>query len=202
VTEVVLATRSVGKLRELAPMLRAAGYEPRGLDEVGVAVSVAEDTIEVFESFAENARAKARYFAARCGGRDVLAEDSGLVVPALGGAPGVRSRRWSGSDLSGEALDAANNAMLVSRLAAVEDRRAWYECAAVWVRGTREWCVSGRCEGRIVRDPRGGGGFGYDPWFFSDDLGMTFGEATAEAKAGVSHRGRAIRELLAVVAGR
>ena len=203
-SEVVLATRSAGKLRELGPMLRAAGYTPRLLGDVGVEPDPAEDAIEVFGTFEENARAKAAYFWARCGGRAVLAEDSGIVVPALGGAPGVWSKRFSGRvDLTGEAQDAANNAELLRRLSGATDRRAHYESWAVWQETRGVWVAAGRCAGRILDAPEGTGGFGYDPLFWSEDLGMGFGVAFAEAKDAVSHRGRAVRALMAqVVTGR
>lgn len=197
----MLATRSAGKLRELEPMLRAAGYVPRLLGDVGVAPSPAEDGIEVFDTFVANAQAKAAYFWARGGGRAVLAEDSGIVVPSLGGAPGVWSKRFSGrTDLAGEALDAANNAELLRRLAGVSDRRAYYESWAVWQDDAGVVTEMGRCSGRILEHAVGDGGFGYDPIVWSDDLGCGFGEASPEAKAAVSHRGRAMRALLARLA--
>lgn len=199
-SEVVLATRSAGKLRELGPMLRAAGFTPRLLGDVGVGPDPAEETIEVHATFEENARAKAAYFWARCGGRAVLAEDSGIVVAALGGAPGVWSRRFSGrADLEGEAQDAANNAELLRRLRGVADRSAHYESWAVWQDAGGVLVAAGRCTGRILEAPEGTGGFGYDPLFFSDDLGMGFGLASREAKDAVSHRGRAVQALLAQV---
>jgi XTP/dITP diphosphohydrolase len=196
-TVVVLASRSPGKLRELAPMLRAAGYDPRTLDEVGVAAEPNEDAVETGATFEENALAKARYFFARAGGVPVLADDSGLVVDALGGAPGVRSRRWSGrTDLAGEALDRANNARLVEALAGVTDRGAAYVCVAVWCDGVGTVAARGETRGRITAEPRGTGGFGYDPYFWSDEVGGTFADVSPEAKEAVSHRGRAVRALL------
>ena len=197
----MLATRSAGKLRELGPMLRAAGFEPRLLGDVGVEPTAAEDGIEVFDTFAANAQAKASYFRARCGGRAVLAEDSGIVVAALGGAPGVWSKRFSGREgLGGDALDAANNTELLRRLAGVSDRRAHYESWAVWQDDAGEVIERGTCDGRILEHPVGDGGFGYDPIFWSEDLGCGFGEASPGAKEAVSHRGRAIRALLARLA--
>lgn len=195
--EVVLATRSAGKLRELGPMLRAAGFEPRLLSDVGVEPTAAEDGIEVFDTFEANARAKASYFWARCGGRAVLAEDSGLVVPSLGGAPGVWSKRFSGAaGLVGEALDAANTTELLRRMVGASDRAAHYVSCAVWHDEVGVVMAAGTCRGRILERPVGDGGFGYDPIFWSDDLGCGFGEAVLEAKAGVSHRGRAFGALL------
>lgn len=193
---VVLATRSGGKLAELRALFAAGGYGVAALDAVGLDEVPEEDAIEAHATFEANARAKARWFAARLPGRAIVAEDSGLEVEALGGAPGVHSKRWSGSSLSGAALDAENNAALARALEGRSDRRARYVCAAVCVWGAREWTARGTSEGRILEAPRGAGGFGYDPWFFSEELGKTFAEATREEKARVSHRGRAIRALL------
>jgi XTP/dITP diphosphohydrolase len=200
---VVLATRSAGKLAELTPLVVAAGLEAVTLGALGIAEDPAEEEVEAFATFEENARAKARWFARRVGRRDVavVAEDSGLEVAALGGTPGVRSKRWTGSALRGSALDAANNAALVRALSGEADRRARYVCVAVCVHGDAEWSARGETAGRILEAPRGSGGFGYDPYFLSDDLGVTFAEATREEKARVSHRGRAVRALLAVCGG-
>lgn len=195
--EVVLATRNAGKIRELTPMLRAAGYEPVTLDSLRLEEQAAEEAIEAFDTFEENAVAKARWFVDRAAGRSVLADDSGLSVNALAGAPGVRSKRWAtraGSD--GLDQDAANNARLVRELASHRDRSAKYVCVAAiaWPRGI----VSGRgeCRGTIIEHPRGTSGFGYDPYFLSEELGVTFGEATISDKAAVSHRARAVRATL------
>jgi XTP/dITP diphosphohydrolase len=195
---VVLATRSTGKLRELTPLFTAAGFEVVTLDALGIAEDPAEEDVEAFETFEENARAKALWFAARIAPTiTVVAEDSGLEVMALGGAPGVRSKRWTGAALSGAALDADNNAALVRALADVADRRARYVCVAICVRGGEEWSARGETAGAILAAPRGSGGFGYDPFFLSDELGVTFAEASRDEKARVSHRGRAVRALLA-----
>ena len=200
----VLATRSAGKLRELTPLFTAAGYEVLTLEALGIAEDPAEDDVEAFATFEENARAKAQWFAARIAPRAVavVAEDSGLEVMALGGAPGVRSKRWTGSALRGAALDADNNAALVRALAGIADRRARYVCVAVCVRGAVEWSARGETAGAIVDAPHGSGGFGYDPHFVSDELGVTFAESSREEKARVSHRGRAVRALLALLAPR
>lgn len=198
--EIVLATRSAGKLRELVALVRAAGLEPRTLDELGVAETGDEDSIECFDTFEENATAKARWFSARCGGRPVLADDSGLCVDALGGAPGVRSKRWAGEPgLWGRALDDANNAKLLHALATVNHRAARYVCVVVLSGADGERTVRAECHGTIVPVARGRGGFGYDPYFLSDELGMTFGEADAVTKERVSHRGRAVRAMLAML---
>lgn len=199
---ILLATRSTGKLKELRPLFGAAGFDVVSLAEAGIAESALEDRVEEFETFEENALAKARYFHGLIGGT-VVADDSGLVVEALGGAPGVRSKRWSGDlDLEGVALDEANNAKLLSLLRGVSERRAKYVCAAALVDGSGELVRVGETSGEIVDERRGEGGFGYDPYFLSDELGMTFGEASRESKEAVSHRGRAFRALLGVVSER
>ena len=193
----VLATRSAGKLRELRPLFAARGLPVVDLEEAGIPESSDEDALEAYESFEENALAKGRYFH-RLTGRPVVADDSGIVVAALGGAPGVRSKRWSGRpDLAGQALDDANNALLMTRLAGVTDRAAHYVAVAVYVDDAREVVRRGEVHGRVVAAaPRGASGFGYDPFFISDELGKTFGEASAAEKARVSHRARAFTALL------
>ena len=198
----VLATRNRGKLGELRALFTGAGIRVIDLDDAGLAESPDEDALEAFDTFEENALAKARWFAGRAGGLTVVADDSGLEVAALGGAPGVRSKRWSGrSDLSGPALDAANNALLLERMQGVEDRRARFVCAAACVAGAREVVVRGEIAGRILERGAGAHGFGYDPLFFATELGVTLGEATMAEKERVSHRGRAFAALLARVAG-
>jgi XTP/dITP diphosphohydrolase len=193
---VLLATRSAGKLRELQPLLLARGIGIIALDDAGIAESDAEDTLEVYATFEENALAKARYFA-RVSGRPTLADDSGLVVDALGGQPGVMSKRWSGRlDLTGQALDDENNRLLLEALRGKPDRRAHYVCAAAYADGVREFVVRGEVHGRMLESARGVGGFGYDPYFLSDELGKSFGEATRDEKATVSHRARAFAALL------
>lgn len=161
-----------------------------------------EDALEAFDTFEENARAKARWFSAKLPGAVVVADDSGLEVDALSGAPGVRSKRWSGSEASGAALEAANNVHLLAQLAAATIRTAACVSVVVCTDGVREWCARGECRGRILTAPSGAGGFGYDPLFWSDDLRCTFGDASREAKARVSHRGRAFRALLECLASR
>ncbi|MFI5232651.1 MAG: non-canonical purine NTP pyrophosphatase [Gemmatimonadales bacterium] len=200
----LLATRSAGKLRELGPMLRAAGFAPLTLDELGIAAEPDEDSVEAFETFEENAMAKARYYFGRArqfGARApavVLADDSGLEVRALGGAPGVRSKRYSGAALEGQALDDANNAKLMAALRGVSDRRAGYVCVAAIKTEGGEWHARGECGGGMLEAPRGSDGFGYDAYFFSEELKKTFGEATREEKEAVSHRARAVAAVLAV----
>lgn len=159
-----------------------------------------EDDLESGTTYAENAVLKARYFAERARGEvATVADDSGLEVDVLDGAPGVHSARWAGANATDANQDARNNAKLMAALQGVpEDRRtARYRCVVAFldrVNGTPE-IVEATCEGRIVLAPQGAGGFGYDPYFFSPELGLTFGEASLPAKDRVSHRGRAFRAL-------
>jgi XTP/dITP diphosphohydrolase len=197
VSRVVVATRSAHKLAEIRALLarHAPGVTAVDLDEAGVAASPEEEGIEGYDSFRENALAKARYFAARTA-EPVLADDSGLCVDALGGGPGVRSKRFSGrSDLSGAALDRANNELLLERLAGVpaSRRSAHYVCAvALVLPGGEVHTFEGRCEGVILDEPRGDGGFGYDPLFLVAGEDATFGELPPDRKNGLSHRARAV----------
>ena len=201
----LIATRSEGKLRELRPLLEAHGWTACTLAMLGVPEAPEEDGLEAFDTFEANAVAKARHFAALTGW-PVLADDSGLAVDALDGRPGVHSKRWSGrSDLSGTALDAENNAFLQRALedAAARgrgERSARYVCVMAAVRGGEVSHARGETSGVLLHAPRGSGGFGYDPYFLSDALGRTFAEVPREAKAAVSHRGRALRQLLVQIA--
>ncbi len=208
IRRVLVATRNAGKLRELRPMLEAAGYEPFDLAVAGIAERPEEEGVECHATFEENALAKARYFAALHPGVAVLADDAGLAVDALDGAPGVHSRRWAA--LAGEGgpdTDAANNARLLRQLEGASTRAARFVCAAAWVEGVagadggRELVRRGEAAGEILESPRGEGGFGYDPFFFSAELGMSFAEATVARKATVSHRARAVAAVLDAVAG-
>jgi len=203
----LLATRSADKVREIRRILAAAGLalEIESLDEAHVHWSSAEERIEEHDSFLANARAKAEYFA-RLTGRPTVADDSGIEVTALGGAPGVRSKRFSPESgrLTGKELDAANNAELLRRLlgAAEARRRACYVCVAVLLRtpSAAPEAFTGRSWGRILEEPRGAGGFGYDPLFLHEGLGKSFGEAAPEEKDAVSHRGDAFRQVAAALA--
>ena len=196
VEPLLIATRSAGKLRELRELFARAGLDVVDLTEAGVAPSAVEDDLEVADTFEDNARAKARYFA-ELTRRAVIADDSGLEVAALGGRPGVRSKRWSGrTDLAGLPLDAANNARLIDELRGLTNRDARYVCVAALVDHGAERTFRGATEGVILEEPRGTEGFGYDPYFFSSELGKTFGEASLVEKEGVSHRGRAFRALI------
>jgi XTP/dITP diphosphohydrolase len=194
---VLLATRSDGKLRELRPMFEAARIEITDLERACVVETIAEDDLEPYQTFEENALAKARYFH-RLTSLPTVADDSGICVVALNAEPGVLSKRWSGRpDLSGQALDDENNRLLLERLWSVADRRAFYVCVAAYVDGARELVCRGEVHGEILDSPRGGNGFGYDPYFFSNELGRTFGEASLNEKERVSHRGRAFSSLVA-----
>jgi XTP/dITP diphosphohydrolase len=199
---VLVATRSAGKLGELLELLAGTGMEPIDLRQAGIVETAHEEAIECFERFEENALAKARHFYG-ISGIPTFADDSGLAVDALGGRPGVRSKRYSGrSDLTGAALDGANNARLQEELAPHADRRARYICAAAYVDDERELVVRGETRGLILAVPRGDGGFGYDPYFESEELGRTFAEVDRVEKGRVSHRGRAFRALLDAVLAR
>ena len=177
-----------------------AGIPVLDLEQARIGERPDEEDIEVHDTFEANALAKARYYSGRSGGRPVVADDSGLEVVALGGEPGVRSKRWSGRrDLEGEALDAANNALLLARLSGHADWRARFVCAAAWCAGDRSYVAHGEVPGTIVARGVGREGFGYDPHFHATELGRTLGEAGVVEKQRVSHRGRAVRALLDVL---
>jgi XTP/dITP diphosphohydrolase len=197
-TALLVATRSEAKLREIRPMFAAQGLTLVSFDELEIEESDEEAELELYATFEENALAKARYFYEVSGGIPTVADDSGLEVAALGGRPGVRSKRWSGrDDLKGFELDAENNRALLASLDGVADTAARYVCVAAYVAVGDELTARGETSGSIVRAARGTGGFGYDAYFLSSELGRTFGESTAAEKERVSHRGRAFRELLA-----
>lgn len=192
----LIATRNLGKQREIKTILRDVGYRIVFPDEVGLSERSEEANIEIAETFEGNARSKAEYFARRSG-LATAAEDSGLEVFALGGLPGVRSRRFAMATAPPPEQDAANNAELLRRMAGLprEKRRARYRCVVSFVRkpGAIPLSFEGSCTGVIMEAPRGAEGFGYDPLFWSDDLKASFGEAMPEDKDAVSHRGRAFR---------
>jgi XTP/dITP diphosphohydrolase len=197
-TALLIATRSEGKLREIRPIFAAAGLTLVSLDDLEIEESDEEAELEPFATFEQNALSKARYFYEVSGGIPTVADDSGLEVAALGGQPGVRSKRWSGRhDLTGVELDAENNRTLLTSLDGMADTSARYVCVAAYVAVGLELTARGETSGSIVRTPRGSGGFGYDPYFLSPELGRTFGESTQSEKERVSHRGRAFRELVA-----
>jgi XTP/dITP diphosphohydrolase len=206
-SRVLLATRSEGKLRELHVILASENFELVDPRLLGLPETDAEDNLEAFDTFEENALAKARYFFELSGGLPTFGDDSGLTVDALGGEPGIYSKRWSGRvDLSGAALDRENNAKLVTRLD--EARRAdparytdtgRYVCVAAFKDSSGELLQRAEIEGRVLLEPRGSGGFGYDPYFDAPDLGGTFAEASLERTARESHRSRAFRALIAAL---
>ncbi len=187
----VLASNNFGKLKELKQML-GDRFDVRSMREMGVEADV-EETGETFE---ENALIKARALMEICNCA-TLADDSGLCVDQLGGRPGVHSARYCG--VHGD--DEANNQLLLKELSdKPAPHRAHYGAALALCRPGREpVIVYGRCEGEIIGEYRGTGGFGYDPLFLSDDLGVTFAEADPQAKNGVSHRARAIQKLIAAL---
>jgi XTP/dITP diphosphohydrolase len=197
--QIVVATRSPHKLRELRQLLDLDQIELVSMDELGIP----GDPVENGATFEANAAIKAR-FTARATGLPALADDSGLEVDALGGAPGVRTRRYAGE----QATDAENNARLLRELAGlpVERRGARYVCVLALARPEGEGprgglpltVRRGTCRGRIATEERGQGGFGYDPIFEPPGEpagGRTFGQWSAEAKNRISHRARAARRM-------
>ena len=209
--KLLVATRSPGKQREVRRLLTGSGIDVVFPDEAGVDRSQSEDRLELGDSFAANARAKAESFTKQTGlpvtciarevpGLPTVADDSGLEVFALGGEPGVRSRRWAGAEGTEKEVDAANNALLLSRLSGAPEskRRARYRCVLVLYRKPNGFpeTFEGACTGRVLESPAGTSGFGYDPLFWSDDLQKSFGEAIDEEKDAVSHRARAFGALL------
>lgn len=188
-SRLVLATRNAHKLGELQAILSSAGVDV----ELVALPDDAPDVVEDGLTFAANAVKKARS-AALATGLPSVADDSGLCVDALGGMPGVFSARWAGS----HGDDAANLRLVLDQVADVADahRGASFVCAAALVLPSgEERVVEGRLTGVLVREPRGSGGFGYDPAFLPDGHGRTTAEMSAEEKNAISHRGNAFREL-------
>jgi XTP/dITP diphosphohydrolase len=188
--QLVLASGNPGKIREIAALLAPLGIEVLPQSQFGVG-----EADEPHETFIENALAKARHAALHTG-LPALADDSGLCVHALGGAPGVHSARFAGDPRS----DERNNQRLLELLAGADDRRAHYCCVLVLVRhpGDPQPIVTeGEWHGEILRAPRGSGGFGYDPLFLDTAVGLTGAQMALEDKNRVSHRGRALRLLVA-----
>lgn len=188
--QLVLASGNPGKLRELAAILDDLGYELQPQSGFGVGT-----VAETGTTFVENAIIKARH-AAQYTGLAALADDSGLEVDALDGAPGVYSARFAGAD----ADDAANNALLVEKLATVpaSERSARYRAVIVLLRHAADpapLICEGSWEGMIQLTPAGNGGFGYDPYFFLPELGCTSAELSAAEKNRISHRGQALAAL-------
>ena len=191
---VAVASRNPGKLAELRRLLAGHSWELVGLDAAGFTGELEEPA----ETYAENAAAKALAVCAATGMAS-LADDSGIEVPGLGGWPGASSARWMGPDA--DDVDRLQGLLAQVERRCPGDRRARYVCVVTLARpATPPLSARGETTGVLVA-PRGSGGFGYDPCFLSDDLGITFGEATAAAKDGVSHRARALAALLARLDG-
>ena len=185
----VLASNNAGKLAEFAQLLAPLGFAIKSQRELDI-----PEAEEPFGTFVENALAKARH-ASQLSGLPALADDSGICVPALGGAPGVQSARYAGEPRS----DAANNAKLVHDIAAYDDKSAYYYCVLVMVRHAEDpqpIIADGVWHGQLIEQPRGQGGFGYDPHFLLPSLGKTAAELSAEEKNNLSHRGQALRALI------
>jgi XTP/dITP diphosphohydrolase len=192
--KLVLASGNPGKLREMRALLSPLGVEVIPQAELGIA-----GADEPHASFLENALAKARH-ASRASGLPALADDSGLCVDALGGAPGVHSAYFAGREGSRETRDARNNAKLLASLG--EQRDAHYRCVMALVRHADDpapLVAEGAWHGRIARAPRGANGFGYDPLFLVPELGLTAAELSEEEKNRRSHRGQAAARLLAAL---
>ena len=191
--KLVLASNNAKKLIELQALFAPLGIELMTQGSLGI-----PEAEEPFDTFAENALAKARH-AAKASGLPALADDSGLSVGALGGAPGVRSARYA-LDAGGEKSDAANNERLLRELAGVEDRRARFVCALVAVRSADDpepLIAMGRWMGEILASPDGEGGFGYDPLMHIPSLGRSVASLPAEVKNRHSHRALAAAQLIA-----
>lgn len=188
--ELLFATRNAHKVDEVRALLEGTGVTVRSLDDVDLDL----DPPETGLTFEDNALQKARFVHERTG-LPCVADDSGIEVDALGGAPGVHSRRFSP-----EATDEANNHLLLERLHGVTDRRARFRCVLALVAPGFERTAEGRCEGRIAEAARGAYGFGYDPIFLPDERpGRSMAELTMVEKNAISHRSRAFSQLPALV---
>jgi XTP/dITP diphosphohydrolase len=188
--ELVVATRNAGKLREIRRLLEAKGFVIHGMDSFPDAPEVDEDG----DTFAANALKKAQVIA-RFTDRPCLADDSGLVVDALQGRPGVHSARFAGAD----ADDRSNNRRLLSEMAQVPDsrRQAAFLCVmALCLPGAPPRLFEGRVEGRILKREQGAGGFGYDPLFWLPEHACTMAELSLDTKNRISHRGQALRRVV------
>lgn len=191
--KLLVATGNAGKLREIRQMLSAIGIDVVGLDNLNNPPEVVEDG----DSFTANARKKATKIA-RFANCLTLADDSGLVVPALGGAPGIYSARYAGVD----ATDASNNQKLLENLAAIPtNQRQAYFCCVMALAHPQGSCQTfeGRIHGQLINELRGEQGFGYDPLFLVPEYGKTLGELPLEIKNRISHRSQALGQLLAIL---
>jgi len=194
VNKLVLASNNPGKLREIGALLAPLAIEVSAQASLDIA-----EADEPHATFLENALAKARH-ASRASGLPALADDSGLCVDALDGAPGVHSAYYAGRDGSRDERDARNNSKLLGALAGVGDRRAHYYCVVVLLRRADDpepLVAEGVWRGEIASAPRGAGGFGYDPLFYLPERRCTSAELDADQKNRISHRGQALARLLA-----
>lgn len=190
--KLVIASNNQGKLLEINALLA-----PLSIKAVPQSGFNAGEVDEPYGTFVENALAKARH-ASRCSGLPTLADDSGICVSALGGAPGVASARYAGEPKS----DERNNLKLVEALKNESNRHAYYYCVIVLVRHADDpqpIIVDGSWYGEIIEHPQGTGGFGYDPYFFLPEFGKTAAELTAEQKNKISHRGQALSKLVDIL---
>jgi XTP/dITP diphosphohydrolase len=186
---VVLASNNRGKLAELNQLLRPLGFNLRAQSELNI-----PEADETASTFVENALLKARHAAASAG-MPAIADDSGIVVDALGGAPGIRSARYAGDEADAH----ANNAKLIEALQGVTNRRASFYCALVYLRHPKDpmpLIMTAAWSGQIVDIPRGNQGFGYDPHFQVDGSSLTAAQLDPEMKNRISHRGRAAAALV------
>ena len=187
--KLIVATNNAHKLKEIKSILGGEYEEILSLKEAGAELKAEENG----STFEENAIIKAR--GVEASSMAVLADDSGLCVEVLGGAPGVKSARYA-SEGEENANDASNRRKLLKEMEGKEERKAKFVCAVALLWGEELYTAEGETEGRILTDERGERGFGYDSIFYSDELGKSFGEAEEEEKNGVSHRGRALKKLL------
>lgn len=190
---IVLATKNKGKIKEMRELLAPMNIEVLSLADF----SPVDDAEENGATFAENAMLKARYYFAHTG-TPCLADDSGLEVDALGGRPGVYSARYSGED----ATDAANNAKVLREMEGIEKdkRTARFRCAMALVGEGIELTTDGTCEGTLLTEEHGQGGFGYDPIFYVPKFDRTLAEMSSEEKNSISHRGAAVRKMADLIA--
>jgi XTP/dITP diphosphohydrolase len=202
-TTIFVASSNVGKLRDFSIAAAEAGKTASIAVDLLPGLSDIPPAPENEDTFAGNARSKAVYYSNFMPGRLVLADDSGLEVDALNGAPGVRSARYAEDagiePTAGETVDQANNGLLLANLAAIhaDQRQARYQCVLALARdGKCLLTADGHVDGQILTQPTGIGGFGYDPLFFLPELGLTMAQIDLETKYRLSHRGRAFRALL------
>ncbi len=190
--KLVIASNNQGKLREIGELLAPLAIDVAPQSEFNIS-----EADEPHITFVENALAKARH-ASRCSGLPALADDSGICVSALGGAPGVNSSRYAGESKS----DERNNLKLIEALRNQTDRHAYYYCVIVLVRHADDpqpIIVDGSWHGEIIDQPSGTGGFGYDPYFYLPEFKKTSAELTAEQKNKISHRGQALAKLVEIL---